>query len=289
MKYGTNKSLDHSYFLEEEISYFNDLEQISKDLLTKEQEILLLKQIQQGDIESRNLLIESNLRLVIFVAKKYANCGLSFFDLVQEGNLGLIYAAIHFNVQLDKRFSTYAYACIDGYIKRLITRKNEMIARPCYLIDYESKIDKLRKKLKVESQIELTDEDILKYLNISPKVLSTIKKYPRKKVFSLEELMEKETEFMEEHVGIFLASTYQVDGFKEYEQLELKEVILDSFACLSEKEKYIVKLYYGFIDDELWSGRQIAKFLGITQTRVEQIKRKALRKLRNKLSRIVYE
>ena len=247
-------------------------------LLTKEEEYNLSKRVQQGDEISKNELIEHNLKLVVSIARRYQNRGLSLLDLIQEGNLGLITAAERFDPDRGFKFSTYATWWIRQSIGRAIADTSRNIRIPVHLHEKINFYRATKAKLMNRFNREPTDIEIAKEMNVD---VSKIGEYEKliADTISLNAFVDeaKETEF-----GDFISSDDEPVEDSMINKLLLDDImrLLDSVR-LSEKEKNIIILRYGLLGQRSHTLEEIGKIYGVTRERIRQIESKVLRRLRN--------
>ena len=256
-------------------TYFREITKMP--LLTPEEEKVLFEEYWHGNLLAFNKIVEGNLRLVISVAKRLNRCDISFDDLIQEGNLGLIEAIKHYQDNRNCKFSTYAYTCIRRYILRAIMNKSKMIRLPEYLYDKISLYNQAKNELDNELGREATIEEIAKYMNISVNN-AHILYYAQFEPTSINERIKDEDGEEKEH---FLAS-------EEFgpEDIMVKKDLKDSVRkliadCnLTEKEMSILNERYGLVDGNIKTFREIGKQYGVSKDRIRQIEMKVLEKLR---------
>lgn len=258
--------------------YLNEIGQIP--LLSKEEEVELGKRILNGDEEARNKLIASNLRLVISIAKHYKNreYNLSFLDLVQAGNIGLINAVDKFDATLGYRFSTFAAEEIKKTIRDEIT-KNRIIRisteKTNVLRLLSTVIEKLQDKLDREPTIQeiaiemQTPIERIEELMTTPNVTSSLNKL----IIGLDG--------SQDELSYFIPSDCLTPE-EEWQKQLLKEMIenLLNYDMLNDKQREIVKLFYGFYHNYEYTLKEIANIYGITESRVGQLLASALKKIR---------
>ena len=255
------------------------LKAIKNKKLTNEctnEEIEQLEYDIDNGIQARDLLIESNLRLVVFVAKKYLGRGLDFQDLIQEGNLGLIKAAEKFDHTRGFRFSTYATYWIKQGITRAIADKGRTIRIPVHMLEAINKLMKEQRKLAQELRREPTDQELANKLKISISKLKEIQTYSQDTI-SLETSVgdDEESTF-----GDFVSDD-KIDNPLEYTIKEkFKDEMNSILKTLSKKEEKIIRLRFGFGEEDKHTLEEIAKIYGVTRERIRQIEFKAMNKLR---------
>jgi len=255
-------------------SYLKDIKNIP--LLTAEEEVDLAKRIKKGDKLARAKMIQSNLRLVINIAKRYSGLGVSILDLIEEGNMGLMKAVEKFNHKRGYRFSTYAAWWIRQYISRSIANQGKTVRIPVYITEMMSRFKK-------------TTEHLTSLLKRKPRLSEISKKMhlPMKRVKLLHKMMtgisslnapigeEGTTEFMNliEDESIISA----VDGLSNFLMQERIKGLLEK---MSKRERKILSLRFGLKDGVPHTLRDTAKHFGITRERVRQIESAAMKKIR---------
>ena len=245
-------------------------------LLTPEEEIDLAKKIKKGDGKARAKMIQSNLRLVINIAKKYSHLGVSMLDLIEEGNLGLMKAVEKFNPKKGYRFSTYAAWWIRQYISRAIANQGKTVRVPVYIIEllmrYKKVVEHLSTSLKRKPRIA----EIAKRMRLPMKRVKQLHKMVSG-VSSLNAPVGEEgsTEFMDLIEDEKMVSA--VDGLSNFLTQERIKNLLEK---MSAREKKILTLRFGLKDGVPHTLRDTAKHFGITRERVRQIECAAMKKMR---------
>lgn len=264
-------------------TFRNYLKEIGKyPLLTKEQEIELAYAYRNGDMAAREKLINSNLRLVISIAKNYQNNHLSIMDLVGEGNIGLITAVEKFNPDLGYRFSTCATPWIKQAISKSITDKGRNIRIPAHIYQLLAKYRRAMVELEVDGH-HPTDEEIARKLNIEADKVVELKSWMHDTV-SLETPLGSDSE---ETVGDMVADNH-MEGPMEYTERDLMhKKIMKVIGTLKPRTQQIIKLRFGLAepgDAEMYKHEhtleEVGVIVGITRERVRQIEKQALAEMK---------
>ena len=255
--------------------YLKEIGRIS--LLSLDEEIELSKRIEEGDEEAKRILAESNLRLVVSIAKRYVGRNLSFLDLIQEGNIGLMKAVDKFDSSKGYKFSTYATWWIRQAITRAIADQAKTIRVPVHMVETINKLKRVQRQLTLELNREPTEKELSDKLKIpEDKVREIIK-------ISLDPLS-LETPIGEEedsHLGDFVKDENSLSP-EEYAINEvLKDEIAEVLLTLTEREEQVLKLRFGLIDGTCRTLEEVGTIFGVTRERIRQIEAKALRKLRH--------
>jgi RNA polymerase primary sigma factor len=243
-------------------------------LLTAADEIELAKRIERGDLAAKERMVNSNLRLVVSVAKKYQGHELSLVDLIQEGILGLIRASEKFDWRKGYKFSTYATFWIRQAIQRGLANQGRTIRLPVHIGQRERKIAKAERELGAELGRAPTDEELARAADISLRELMETREFSRT-VTSLDRPVgaEGDTE-----LGQLLAS----DAPEPVEEVEIglrQQAVHRALENLSEQEQQVIRLRYGINGDEPTPLREAGKRLGLSPERVRRIEHKALERL----------
>lgn len=255
--------------------YLKEIGKVS--LLTADEERELAIRMEQGDEEAKKKLCESNLRLVVSIAKRYLNRGLSFLDLIQEGNLGLIKAVDKFDYTKGYKFSTYATWWIRQAITRSIADQARTIRIPVHMVETINKLIRISRQLLQEYGREPTSEEIAKEMGITVEKVREIKKISQDPV-SLETPIGEEED---SHLGDFIPDDDVPAPVDAVAYSMLKEQLMEVLDTLSDREKKVLMLRFGLEDGRPRTLEEVGKEFNVTRERIRQIEAKALRKLRH--------
>jgi len=229
-------------------------------------------------------LVVSHLRLVIYLAKKYKNCGLDFLDLIQEGNVGLIKATQCWEYQVNIRFSTYATWWIRRMMFRALSQQSQTIRRPEYLEDRIKKMTKARSKLKQNLEKEPSSKEIAKDMNLSLRKIENVFKSPTIKSISLSTPINGG----DSELGIMIEDKKFRNPFEKTVDREIKEEVKKILAILSPKERNIIELRFGIGEGNYdHTLEDIGQVFHFTRERTRQIENNILSKIRHPLERLL--
>ena len=255
--------------------YLKEIGKVS--LLTAEEERELAIRMEQGDEEAKKKLCESNLRLVVSIAKRYLNRGLSFLDLIQEGNLGLIKAVDKFDYTKGYKFSTYATWWIRQAITRAIADQARTIRIPVHMVETINKLVRVSRQLLQELGREPTPDEIAEKMNMSPEKVREILKVSQEPV-SLETPIGEEED---SHLGDFIQDENVPVPADAAAFTLLKEQLGEVLDTLTDREQKVLRLRFGLDDGRARTLEEVGKDFNVTRERIRQIEAKALRKLRH--------
>ena len=246
-------------------------------LLSFEEEVALAKRIENGDEEAKNILSESNLRLVVSIAKRYMGRGMALPDLIQEGNIGLMRAVSKYDYRRGFKFSTYATWWIRQAITRAIADKGRNVRIPVHMHECINRLTRTRRRLVQELHREPTIEEIADEM-----------KLPVEKIVELQRVAQDSISFdnavgdEEDSTLIDLVADENTLNPLEYTEKTLyREEIDDVLQTLTPREEMVIRLRYGIGVDRSHTLEEVGKIMGVTRERVRQIEAKALQRLRH--------
>ena len=260
--------------------YLNDIKKYK--ILSKEEEENLLLKVKEGDVEAKNKVIVSNLRLVVSVAKNYLNKKMSFIDLISEGNFGLIHAVEKYDISKGYRFSTYAVWWIKQSITKALINKGREIRIPSYKYDIYNKVNKFILDEMLKTGEYPTNEEVAKKLNIKLKLVEEAN-VDFQEVMSLNEEI-GENICLEDTLIIQDNTDIERDFINKMGRERVKKMVNE----LTAREREILKRRYGLDGYDIHTLEEIGETFSITRERVRQLEKKTLEKLRKKYKKDLY-
>ena len=255
--------------------YLKEIGKIS--LLSLEEELELSHRVVEGDEDAKRKLAESNLRLVVSIAKRYVGRGMLFLDLIQEGNIGLMKAVDKFDSSKGYKFSTYATWWIRQAITRAIADQARTIRVPVHMVETINRMTRHQRQLTLELNREPTEEEIAERMKIPVEKVPEIMKISQDPVRLDTPIGEEE----DSHLGDFIPDERSMSP-EEYATNEiLKDEISTVLMTLTDREEQVLKLRFGLIDGTCRTLEEVGQIFGVTRERIRQIEAKALRKLRH--------
>ena len=254
------------------------LKEIGKiPLLTADEEVALAKRMEAGDNYAKKRLAETNLRLVVSIAKRYVGRGMQFLDLIQEGNLGLMKAVEKFDYKRGFKFSTYATWWIRQAITRAIADQARTIRIPVHMVETINKLVRIERQLIQELGRDPTNEEIAKEMGIEVEKVREVRKIAQEPV-SLETPIGEEED---SHLGDFIEDETAVAPDEAANFTMLREQLNEILATLNDRERKVLELRFGLTDGTPRTLEEVGKEFNVTRERIRQIEAKALRKLKH--------
>ncbi|MDX1302816.1 RNA polymerase sigma factor RpoS [Photobacterium sp.] len=257
-----------------------------KPLLTKKEEILYSRKSLTGDMAAKKVMIESNLRLVVSIAKKYRGSGMQLSDLIDEGNIGLITAVDKYDPERGFRFSTYATWWIKQTIERSIHNQARTIRLPVHVSKEINTIFRTHKRLMKNTSHDPSHEEVAKELERSVDDITSVLAYDAP-VISIDQTIGDDAN--SQSISVFIADDSSTSPETHVDQLDVRKLAMAMLESLNQRDREILCRRFGLLGYEAQTLQQVADEVGLTRERIRQLQVSSLKKLKNTLHRDNYD
>ena len=254
--------------------YIKDIRHIP--LLSAEQEKKIAKRVKRGDAQARRIMVRSNLRLVINIAKQYSNYGVALLDLIEEGNLGLMKAVSKFDPKLGYRFSTYASWWIKQHVTRALADQGKTVRIPVYMVETLSRFRKVQEKLTHRHRRKPKLSELARSMKLTNSKIRDLMQYDQ----GTTSLDQPVGEDGEASVMDLIEDTNTNTSQEQVDNMMRRERVSGLLSKMNPRDREILELRFGLKDGEIHTLSEAAKKFRITRERVRQIEMAALKKLR---------